>query len=94
MFTFITAGFMTIDPFIRGVFIVYYLATIILTWISNYLFGIIAVNTRDKNQVSPAFFLIWFFIFFGLSIVGIYFLWDLDGSHDGFLVLGVCNNLI
>ena len=77
MFTFITAGFMSIDPFIRGVFIVYYFTTIILTWISNYIFGVIAVKTRNNKSVSPAFFLIWFFVFFGLSIVGIYLLWDL-----------------
>ena len=49
MFTFITAGFMSIDPFMREVFVVYYFATIVITWISNYLFGVIAVNTRSKN---------------------------------------------
>ena len=91
MFTFITAGFMTINPFMKEIFVVYYFASIVITWVSNYLFGIIAVNTRDKNQVSQVFFFIWFVVFFGLSVVGIFFLWDLDGSRDGYLVLGVCN---
>lgn len=49
MFTFITAGFISIDPFMKEVFIVYYFATIIITWISNYLFGTLAVKTRARN---------------------------------------------
>ena len=89
MFTFITAGFISIEPFMKSVFVVYYFATIIITWFSNYLFGYIAVNTRTRTNVSYAFYFIWFICFFGLAVVGIYFMFDLDGSHDGYLVLGV-----
>ena len=72
--------------------IVYYLAPIVITWVSNYIFGFLAVSTRSKADVANSFFIIWFIVISGLFVVGVYLMLDVDENEGGFLALGVCNN--
>lgn len=62
--------------------------------ISSMYFGYLAFEAGINNNLSKRFLFMSFFTIISCSVGSNYLLWDLNGIHDLYLLMGVSNNLI
>lgn len=91
MYIVFTSIYLAVRPFSFGRLTAWYILAVVQTWVTNYIFGglALAFRRKSKKSVYGCYWVLYFIIFMGMMIIGIWRMYGLEFKFDMYLLVGV-----